>query len=101
MLDHVTDLSSLLKRPDLLIERAYVAGRWVEAEGGRTFEVRNPARGDVIAHVPRDQVQLRAVTAREDVAGRALQIAEVGNREWRIREVRIVQPDVPAQAYHL
>ncbi len=52
MLDTVTDLRSLLKDPSLLQSRAYVAGEWVEAADGKTFPVTNPARGDVIAHVP-------------------------------------------------
>ncbi len=57
MLDHTTDLASLLKDPTLLETRAYLAGEWVEGEA--TFEVTNPARGDVIARVadiPREVV---------------------------------------------
>ena len=45
-----TDLKSMLKDPSLLAERAYVGGQWVDGDNG-TFEVTNPARGDVIAHV--------------------------------------------------
>ena len=45
-----TDLKSLLKDPSLLAEQAYLAGDWVDGDEG-TFEVTNPARGDVIAHV--------------------------------------------------
>ncbi|TNC74916.1 NAD-dependent succinate-semialdehyde dehydrogenase [Rubellimicrobium roseum] len=52
MLDHTTDLTSMLSRPDLLCQRAFVGGQWVEAGDGKTFEVRNPARGDVIARIP-------------------------------------------------
>ncbi|MCW1918335.1 NAD-dependent succinate-semialdehyde dehydrogenase [Rhodobacter sp. KR11] len=52
MLDQVTDLRALLKDPTLLPNKAYVAGEWVEAADGKTFAVTNPARGDVIAHVP-------------------------------------------------
>jgi len=73
MLDHVTDLSSLLKRPDLLIERAFVAGAWVEAEGGKTFEVANPARGDVIARIPD--------LSRPEVA-RAIDAAHAAQKPW-------------------
>ena len=57
MLDQTTDLRAMLKDPDLLETRAYLAGEWVE--GGATFDVMNPARGDVIAQVTdisRDQV---------------------------------------------
>jgi succinate-semialdehyde dehydrogenase/glutarate-semialdehyde dehydrogenase len=51
MLDTATDLRALLKDPDLLATKAYVAGEWVDAADGATFEVTNPARGDVIARV--------------------------------------------------
>jgi succinate-semialdehyde dehydrogenase/glutarate-semialdehyde dehydrogenase len=45
-----TDLKSLLNDPSLLAEKAYIGGQWVDGDNG-TFEVTNPARGDVIAHV--------------------------------------------------
>lgn len=51
MLDVTTNLKSLLKDPELLAEKAYAAGEWIDGEGGATFDVSNPARGDVIAHV--------------------------------------------------
>jgi succinate-semialdehyde dehydrogenase/glutarate-semialdehyde dehydrogenase len=38
---------------DLLLSRGYVDGRWVEADGGESFEVTNPASGEVLATVPR------------------------------------------------
>ncbi len=51
MLD-TTDLKSMLKDPDLLRDRCYVAGDWMGADDGGTFDVSNPARGDVICAVP-------------------------------------------------
>ncbi len=51
MLD-TTDLQSLLKDPSLLPTQAYINGEWVDAKDGATFEVKNPARGDVLATVP-------------------------------------------------
>ena len=51
MLDTTTDLGALLKDPELLATKAYVAGEWVDAADGATFPVTNPARGDVIARV--------------------------------------------------
>ncbi len=51
MLDQ-TDLKSMLNDPSLLCERAFVAGEWVAADDGKTFEVSNPARGDVLCSVP-------------------------------------------------
>jgi succinate-semialdehyde dehydrogenase/glutarate-semialdehyde dehydrogenase len=67
-----TDLKSLLKDPSLLAERAYVSGDWTEGDNG-TFEVTNPARGDVIAHV--------ADLSRAQVA-RAVAEAEAAQKEW-------------------
>ena len=51
MLDTPTNLASLLKDPSLLVTKAYIGGEWVDGEGGATFDVINPARGDVIAQV--------------------------------------------------
>ncbi|MDP5336261.1 MAG: aldehyde dehydrogenase family protein, partial [Paracoccaceae bacterium] len=73
MLDSKTDLKSLLKDPSLLAEKAYVGGKWVESETGATFEVTNPARGDVIANV--------ADLSRAQVA-QAIAAAETAQKEW-------------------
>ncbi|MCR8825153.1 NAD-dependent succinate-semialdehyde dehydrogenase [Pseudosulfitobacter koreensis] len=67
-----TDLKSLLKDPSLLETRAYVNGKWVDGEDG-TFDVTNPARGDVIAQV--------ADLSRAQVAG-AIDAAEAAQKEW-------------------
>ena len=50
MLDTTTDLKSLLKDPTLLETRGYVNGAWIDGADG-TFDVMNPARGDVVAQV--------------------------------------------------
>jgi succinate-semialdehyde dehydrogenase / glutarate-semialdehyde dehydrogenase len=76
MLDSVTDLASLLKDPGLLPNKAYVAGEWVDAADGATFDVTNPARGDVIARVPD--------LDRKDAA-RAIAKADEVRREWAAR----------------
>ncbi len=67
-----TDLKSMLKDPSLLAERAYVGGQWVDGDNG-TFEVTNPARGDVIAHV--------ADLSGAQVA-HAIATAEAAQKEW-------------------
>jgi succinate-semialdehyde dehydrogenase / glutarate-semialdehyde dehydrogenase len=36
-----------------VLEQAFVGGAWVDADGGETLEVLNPATGEAIAHVPR------------------------------------------------
>ena len=68
MLDTTTNLKSLLKDPELLAERAYGAGEWMDGDDG-TFEVTNPARGDVIAHVADlSRAQVADVIAKAEAA---------------------------------
>lgn len=76
MLDSVTNLASLLKDPTLLVTKAYVAGQWIDADDGTTFEVTNPARGDVICHLPNLG---RAETAR------AIDSAQKAMKDWAAR----------------
>ena len=51
MLDSSTDLKSMLSDPSLLQTQAFINNQWVDGENGATFDVSNPARGDVIAQV--------------------------------------------------
>ena len=73
MLDQSTDLAGMLSRPDLICEKAYVAGKWIDASNGKTFDVTNPARGDVIASV--------ADLSRADVAN-AIDAAAAAQPAW-------------------
>ncbi len=72
MLDATTDLKSLLKDPSLLVTKGYVNGQWVEGDGG-TFDVTNPARGDVVAEV----ADLSRAQAAEAIAA-----AQKAQKEW-------------------
>lgn len=76
MLDTRTDLPALLKDPSLLETRGYIAGEWVTADNGATFDVDNPARGDIIAQV---SDFTRVETAR------AIAAAEVARHTWAAR----------------
>jgi len=76
MLDETTQLKSLLSRPDLLCEDAYLAGEWVQARSGKTFDVVNPARGDVIARIPD--------LSRQEV-GEAITAAAAAQKPWAAR----------------
>jgi succinate-semialdehyde dehydrogenase/glutarate-semialdehyde dehydrogenase len=58
----------------LLRDRAYVDGKWVEADSGETFPVVNPATGETVAEVPR----LGAAETR-----RAIEAAERALPAWR------------------
>ena len=73
MLDR-TNIQSLLSDDQLLRDDAFVGGAWVGAES--RFEVRNPARGDVLANV----ANLGIEEIRRAIA--ACQVAQV---EWAAR----------------
>ncbi|MEX0971129.1 MAG: NAD-dependent succinate-semialdehyde dehydrogenase [Paracoccaceae bacterium] len=75
MLD-VTDLKSMLKDPSLLLDTAYVAGEWCGADSGESFNVTNPARGDVICTVPDMGV---------DETRRAIDAAYAAQKPWAAR----------------
>ena len=69
--DTRSDLLAMLKDPSLLVDRAYLAGEWVDGDG--EFDVTNPARDDVITSV--------ADCSRAQVA-EAVAKAEVAQKEW-------------------
>ncbi|AWX93428.1 succinate-semialdehyde dehydrogenase (NADP(+)) [Paracoccus mutanolyticus] len=79
MTRHATDLGMLLKDPSLLQTRAYVAGEWIDAADGATFDVVNPARGDVIARV--------ADLSRAEV-GRAIAASAQAMKGWAARTAK-------------
>ena len=72
MLETTTNLTTMLSDPTLLETRAYVGGEWIDGDKG-TFDVTNPARGDVVAQV--------SDLSREQV-GVAIAKAEVAQKEW-------------------
>jgi succinate-semialdehyde dehydrogenase/glutarate-semialdehyde dehydrogenase len=74
-----TDLAGLLADPALLVTDAYLGGEWVGADDGATFDVTNPARGDVIARV--------ADLKRPEVA-RAIALAEAAQKVWAARTAK-------------
>ena len=76
MLNEMTNLQSLLKDPSLLATQGYLAGEWTNGEGGATFQVLNPARGDVVANVANFS---RAQTAD------AIAKAEIAQKLWAAR----------------
>ncbi|MGH1571255.1 NAD-dependent succinate-semialdehyde dehydrogenase [Methylobacterium sp. P31] len=69
-------LTSRLKDPALLVERAYIAGAWSEADGGDRIPVVDPATGAEIASVP-------ALGAAE--TARAIAAAEAAFDGWRAK----------------
>ncbi|WP_069300131.1 NAD-dependent succinate-semialdehyde dehydrogenase [Neptunicoccus sediminis] len=75
MLDK-TELKNLLNDPSLLCAQAYVAGEWIDADSGATFEVKNPARGDVLTTLPDLGI---------DEVKRAIDAAQKSQKEWAAR----------------
>ena len=74
-----TNLKDLLKDPSLLATQGYLAGEWVDGEDGATFDVMNPARGDVVAKVADLS---RAQTAQ------AIAAAEAAQKEWAAKTAK-------------
>jgi succinate-semialdehyde dehydrogenase/glutarate-semialdehyde dehydrogenase len=68
-----------LKKPELLCERAYIDGAWVEAADGGTFPVTNPADGSLVAKVP----QLGVAETKT-----AIEAASVAWPEWRSKTAK-------------
>ena len=79
MTQQQTNLKSLLSDPSLLETRAFLGGEWVDAKDGATFDVTNPARGDVIAKV--------ADLSRDEVA-QAIDAAEAAMKSWAARTAK-------------
>jgi succinate-semialdehyde dehydrogenase/glutarate-semialdehyde dehydrogenase len=63
-----------LKDPTLFRQANYVDGKWVQADGGRTIVVKNPATGEAIGEVP----ALGAAETR-----RAIEAAHRAQGAWR------------------
>ena len=62
-----------LQDPTLLRTQAYVGGEWIDADSGATFDVTDPATGDVVASVADLGV---------DETRRAVDLAEVAQKAW-------------------
>ena len=65
--------------PGLLRTRAYVDGRWIDADDGATFAVLNPATGETLAELPR----LGAAETR-----RAIEAAARALPAWKARPAK-------------
>ncbi len=68
-----------LEDKGLLRTGAFVAGAWTTADGGETFDVRNPATGELVAAVAR----CGAAETR-----RAIEAAESAQVDWRARTAK-------------
>ena len=68
-----------LQDRDLLRDKAYVDGRWIAADSGRSFPVNNPADGDEITHVP----DLGVAEVR-----RAIEAADKAFPAWRAKTAK-------------
>ena len=73
-------LASLsLKDPKLLRNQCYIDGQWVDADGGKTLAVTNPATGEVLGSVP----NVGAAETR-----RAIEAANAAWPAWRSRTAK-------------
>ena len=69
-------MAQMVTKPaqELLLDKAYVGGTWIESDSGETFPVVDPATGQELARVPR----LGAVET-----GRAIDAARAAYSGWR------------------
>src|SRR5262245_10925501 len=78
--DLMTDyLQPVLTNPALFRQHVFVAGRWADADDGRTLDVCNPADGSAIGRVP----NVGAVETR-----RAIDAANRAMPDWRARTAK-------------
>ncbi|HEY3205857.1 MAG TPA: NAD-dependent succinate-semialdehyde dehydrogenase [Gaiellaceae bacterium] len=63
-----------LREQGLLLDKGFVGGRWTAADSGETFDVDDPASGEVLARVPRMGV---------DETRRAIEAAADAYPKWR------------------
>ena len=68
-----TNLANMLHDPSLLETRGYLAGDWVSGDKNQTFDVINPARGDIIGKV--------ANLSRKQISA-AIDSAYEAQKEW-------------------
>jgi succinate-semialdehyde dehydrogenase/glutarate-semialdehyde dehydrogenase len=68
-----------LQDPTLLRTQAYIGGEWIDADTGATFDVTDPATGDVVASV----ADLGVEETR-----RAIDLAEVAQKAWAVRTAK-------------
>src|SRR6266516_4957793 len=61
-------MAQIVRERNLLLDRGYIRGEWVEGDSGATFPVINPATGEELTQVPRmgaDETR-RAIEAAQD-----------------------------------
>lgn len=63
-----------LKDPSLLRDKLLIDGQWVDADSGKRLDIRNPATGEVIAHVPNGGA---------NETRRAIAAAERAGQSWK------------------
>lgn len=68
-----------LSRPDLLRAQAYIDGEWTDADSGSSFDVENPANGDLVGSVP----DMGVVETR-----RAIDAAQKAGKQWAKRTAK-------------
>lgn len=75
----MASFASSLKDPSLLVEKAYINGQWVPSVSSKTFQVRNPATGEVIGSCPESNT--------EDLNA-AIEAASAAFSTWRAQSGR-------------
>ena len=74
MVEATEQFTSSLRDPGLFMEQAFVGGEWIDATGGATLAVDNPADGSLVGQVP---------ACGTSETRRAIEAAERAQRSWR------------------
>lgn len=72
-------MSLVLQDPSLLVDQAYIQGRWVGADNGQTLTVSNPADGSVI-------IELASCGRAE--TRRAIEAAHDAQKTWKLKTAK-------------
>jgi succinate-semialdehyde dehydrogenase / glutarate-semialdehyde dehydrogenase len=68
-----------LKDPSLFRQQCYIDGKWMDADGGKTIAVDNPATGEILGTVP---------NMGADEARRAIEAANAAFPAWRAKTAK-------------
>lgn len=92
-----TTFSATLNNPALFREANYIDGQWLQAKGGQTIKIDNPATGELVGQVPafgaEETAQAIAAAKKAQPAWRALTAKERAGKLRRLFELMMEHQD--------
>ena len=102
-LAEIKELKSPVKKWVPVKKQVFINGKWVDAKSGKTFEVENPATGDVVANVAEgdkadiDEAVKSARKAFESGPWKDMSASERGKIVWKIGDLILKYADELAE----